>query len=154
MSHDSFIGCNSWAPELIVLVGLPGAGKSTWAAAWRAVDPRARVVVCRDEIRFGLFGRYRGLTDGQEAAVTEVESMLTDGALAAGWSVVVDATHLRQEYRMRWQQLAVRRGARCEVVALATPLAECVRRNRARGAAGGRVVPEVVIWWLGLLRVV
>ena len=73
MSHDSFTRCNfRGLTELIVLVGLPGAGKSTWAAAWRAVDPRARVVVCRDEIRFGLFGRYRGLTEVQEAAVTDI----------------------------------------------------------------------------------
>lgn len=130
---------------LNVLQGLPGAGKSTWAAAWRALDPQRRVVVNRDEIRFELFGRYSGLTDEQEAVVTDIEFLRVDRALGEGRSVTVDATHLVCAHRDRWVELAIRHGARSEVVVIDTPLSECLRRNQARGDAGGRFVPVDVI---------
>lgn len=128
-----------------VLQGLPGAGKSTSAAAWRALAPDHRVVVNRDEIRFELFGRYSELTDEQESVVTDIEFLRVDRALGAGLSVAVDATHLKSAHRDRWVDLASRHGVRHEVVVIDTPLSECLRRNRARAAAGGRFVPEAVI---------
>ncbi|MBU8821068.1 AAA family ATPase [Mycolicibacterium goodii] len=130
---------------LKVLQGLPGAGKSTWAAAWRALDPQRRVVVNRDGIRFEVFGRYRGLKDEQEAVVTGVEFLRVDRALGTGLSVTVDATHLKSAHRDRWVDLATRHGVRYELVVINTPLSECLRRNQARAAAGGRFVPEDVI---------
>lgn len=131
--------------SLKVLQGLPGAGKSTWAAAWCASDPQRRVVVNRDEIRFELFDRYSGLTDEQEAVVTDIEFLRADCALGEGQSVAVDATHLKSAHRDRWVDLAARHGVQCEVVVIDTPLSECLRRNQARAAAGGRFVPEDII---------
>ncbi|MCV7286129.1 AAA family ATPase [Mycolicibacterium wolinskyi] len=130
---------------LNTLQGLPGAGKSTWAAAWCAQDPQHRVVVNRDGIRFELFGAYRGLSDEQEAVVSDIEFLRVDRALGAALSVAVDATHLEAPHRDRWATLADRHGVRHEIVTLNTPLAECLRRNRARAAAGGRFVPEDII---------
>lgn len=130
---------------LNVLQGLPGAGKSTKAAAWRALDPQRRVVVNRDDIRFELFDRYSGLTDEQEAVVTDIEFLRADRALRTGLSVTVDATHLKSAHRDRWVELATRHGVRYELVVIDTPLSECMRRNRARAAAGGRFVPEDAI---------
>ncbi|OFJ54227.1 hypothetical protein BEL07_08340 [Mycolicibacterium grossiae] len=129
----------------IILQGLPGAGKSTWAAAWRDLDPQQRRVVNRDEIRFELFGVYSGLTVEQEAVVSDIESLRADRALRAGLSVVVDATNLKSVHREAWVALAVWHGVRVEVVTIDTPLEECLRRNRARAAGGGRLVSEEVI---------
>lgn len=125
-----------------VLQGLPGSGKSTIAAAWCARDPLRRQIVNRDRIRFALFGRYSGLTAEQESMVTDVEFGLADAALSVGMSVVVDATNLVAEHRDQWTAFF---GARSRVVRIGTPLSECLRRNRTRGAAGGRVVPEDII---------
>lgn len=130
---------------LNVLQGLPGAGKSTRAAAWLTLDPQRRVVVNRDEIRFELFDRYSELTDEQEAVVTDIEFLRADRALGEGRAVTVDATHLKSAHRDRWVELAARHGVRYELVVIDTPLSECLRRNRARAAAGGRFVPEDVI---------
>lgn len=130
---------------LKILTGLPGAGKSTVAAAWRALDPQNRTVVNRDQVRYAWFGRYSGLTQAQEDVVTHAEVGLADRALSEGKSVTVDATNLKREHRDMWAVLAERHGVRHEVVAINTSLAECLRRNRARGAAGGRLVPEHVI---------
>lgn len=58
---------------VIILQGLPGAGKSTWAAAWRDAAPQLREVVNRDQIRFELFGVYSGLSAEQEAVVSDID---------------------------------------------------------------------------------
>lgn len=128
-----------------VLQGLPGSGKSTHAEQWRAADPERRVVVNRDRIRFHLYRQYSGLSRIQEDLVTGVEFRLADLALRQRKSVMVDNTNLRQEYVDQWARLADRHGVPCAVVTIGTPLGECLRRNRARAAAGGRFVPESVI---------
>ncbi|MCT7373278.1 AAA family ATPase [Mycolicibacterium llatzerense] len=118
---------------------------STWAAAWRDRDPQTRVVVNRDTLRHEMFGQYSGLTDDQENAITVAETALAGRALDAGKSVAVDATNLENDFRDLWIELAARHGVRHELVTIDTPLEECLRRNRARAAAGGRFVPEQVI---------
>lgn len=130
---------------LNILKGLPGAGKSTWAAAWRAQDPQHRVVVNRDSIRFELFGVYSDLTAEQEAVVSDIEFLRVDRALGAGMSVTVDATHLVAAHRERWSLLADRHGVRHAVIAIDTALGECLRRNQARADTGSRFVPEDII---------
>lgn len=130
---------------LNTLKGLPGAGKSSWAAAWLSRDRQHRVVVNRDSIRFELFGVYSDLTAEQEAVVSDIEFLRVDRALGAGLSVTVDATHLLARYRQRWSELAVRHGVRHAVIVIDTALGECLRRNQARAAAGGRFVPEDII---------
>ena len=130
---------------LLVLQGLPGSGKTTWAETWRTADPEHRVVVSRDQIRFHLYRKYRELTQLQEDIVTGVEFRLADLALRQGKSVAADATHLLREHADRWVRLAERHGVAHEVIRIDTPLRECLRRNRNRAAAGGRFVPESVI---------
>lgn len=130
---------------LVILKGLPGSGKSMWAAAWRAVDPQRREVVNRDQTRVELFGLESGLTDEQEAVVTDIESFRADRALGSGRSVLVDATNLESAHRGAWVEMAGRWGVRPVIVVMGTPLEECLRRNAARGAAGGRMVPAEVI---------
>ncbi|WP_158240404.1 AAA family ATPase [Mycobacterium hubeiense] len=130
---------------VIILRGLPAAGKTTWAKAWRDVDPRRRVIVNRDQIRLELFGRYRLLDDQQEGAVTDLEVGLAERALRDGKSVVVDDTNLEPQHLAVWTSLADGHRVPYRIHTIETPLAECLRRNRRRAAAGGRFVPEDVI---------
>lgn len=132
-------------PVVFILQGLPGSGKSTWARAWRDLDPGHRVIINRDQIRFLLYRKYRGLTELQELIVTGVERRLAVLALRDGKSIVIDATNLEAEHLAQWIALAGRHGARYERVTLLTPVDECLRRNRRRAASGGRFVPEEVI---------
>ncbi|MGV9798791.1 AAA family ATPase [Mycobacterium sp. NPDC003449] len=128
-----------------VLQGLPGSGKSAHAEQWLAGDPKRRVVVNRDRIRFHLYRQYSDLSRIQEDLVTGVEFRLADLALRQRKSVMVDNTNRRQVYVDQWMQLADNHGVPCAVITIGTPLSECLRRNRARAAAGGRFVPEDVI---------
>ena len=88
--------------DVIVLRGLPGSGKSTWARDWVAEDPDNRVRVNRDEIRFASFGKYWGV---DEDFVTAVETASVKAAIKAGKDVVIDATHLRASYVKKWARI-------------------------------------------------
>lgn len=85
-------------PRLEVLVGMVGAGKSTYARK-RADD--GAIVVSHDSISEGVHGRYR-YEQGLREFYRGVEEDIARRALAAGLDVVVDRTNLTAEARRRW----------------------------------------------------
>lgn len=90
--------------EVIVTRGLPGSGKSTWAKDWVAVRPDQRVRVSRDDIRFALFGKYRG-KPVDEDLVSSVEAGMVAAAVKRGKDVVIDSVHLKASYVKKWAAL-------------------------------------------------
>ena len=144
-------------PTLTVLRGLPGSGKTTLArelrddARNRAGRPGTLVVISRDDIRQHLIGLSMAPDDAVldragEALVTAIETAIVDACLAAaGVDVVVDATHLDRSHLERWDVAAGLHGAQLDVRDLDVPVEECIRRDAARAAAGGRHVGEDVI---------
>ncbi|WP_156358292.1 AAA family ATPase [Sphingobium sp. Leaf26] len=80
--------------RLVLLVGPSGAGKTTYAAA-NFVD---ETVLSSDAIREELYGSL-GMTGSQEHVFAVLRGRARD-LLAAGRSVVVDATNLRREDRL------------------------------------------------------
>lgn len=132
-------------PTVFILTGLPAAGKSTFAHAWRQADPNHREIVNRDQLRHNLFGQYSDLTQQQEDIVTAHEISLAEQALHAAKSVMVDDTNREPEHLAIWTAFAERHHLTYQIIAIDTPLAECLERNRRRAASGGRFVPEHVI---------
>jgi predicted kinase len=121
-------------PKLILLVGLPGSGKSTWAA--REKLP----VLSSDELR-------RILADDPtdqsiHARVFSVLRSLIKHRLELKRPITcVDATNLTPKERRPYLALARRHDAIIEAVFFNTPIAECQRRNRLRQ----RIVPREAI---------
>lgn len=117
-----------------MLVGVPGSGKSTWAAAQGATvlsSDAMRVLLCGDETNQNIHGKVFG------AMRHLLKTRLEIGASPT----IVDATNLRRKDRKQWLRLAQKHGAAVEAVYFAVPLAVALERNRARP----RVVPEDVI---------
>lgn len=116
--------------EVIMLVGLPGSGKSTWARAWLREHPDY-VRVNNDAIRLQLFGeRYNPETEG---AVRAARIHMVRRALAEGRSVVVDNCNITTVAQRETRALAREVGAAVRVVSmLHVPVAECIRRDRLR----------------------
>lgn len=77
-------------PVVYVLCGLPGAGKSTWAA-----NHRTETVVSLDEVR-ARFGPY---SRDVEPYVNQVALATMLAHLAAGRDVVYDATNRTRKHR-------------------------------------------------------
>jgi F420-dependent oxidoreductase-like protein len=112
--------------SLVVLVGPPGSGKSTWAAGLRG----GAVVVSSDAL-CALLGT--GPRDQRaRGGAFELLDRVVAARLARGLTTVVDATSLEDDRRASYREAARAAGARCVAVAFATPAVTCKARNRAR----------------------
>jgi predicted kinase len=114
-------------PSLIVLVGPPGSGKSTWAKQ----NGRGAVHVSQDDLidaisPNGFDHIYRPVYAAAEDAV------ITRTALRHGNTVIVDRMNRTRAHRDRW--LAIAREADCSAIAVAmrASLSLCRERNRHR----------------------
>ena len=113
-------------PAVVVLVGAPASGKSTWAAANFRVDQ----IVSADVLR-GVVGEHE-----LDLSASDDAFLLLDQILAMrcqrGLTTVIDTTGLDASRRRLYQETA--RGHDLPVVAVrfTTSAAECKRRNRER----------------------
>jgi predicted kinase len=119
---------------VIVAIGLPGAGKSTWFAE-QGIQP-----LSSDAMRLLLSGDE----DNQQihAQVFEALRYLLVKRLQLGAAMTyIDATNLTRMHRRPFLELAARYGAAAEALWFATPLETCLERNAQRS----RRVPEQVM---------
>jgi len=117
--------------RIVVLVGLPGSGKSTW------LERQGIVAISSDWIRAVLADDPTDQTI--HARVFLTMRYLLRHRLAIGRPVsYVDATHLTPEERRPYIQIARWYGCDAEAVYFDVPLEVCRERNRGRS----RVVPD------------
>jgi predicted kinase len=132
-------------PALVLTRGLPGSGKSSLAMEWVEQAPRRRVRVNRDDLRAELFNAEGLLLRPQEDRVTAVQVERTLAALSVGRSVVLDDTNLNARRNSEWRDRVAPLGVDVVVIDVRTAVNECIRRDRLRGANGGRTVGASVI---------
>lgn len=92
---------------ILLLVGLPGSGKSTWTNAFLRTERFQ--LVCRDDIRatYGVDGHNtNGLTEIVEKNVQMVASAMLEAHLMRGLDVVLDETHTSIENVRRIRKIA------------------------------------------------
>lgn len=114
--------------ELVVLVGLQGAGKSTFVAQRFAAT---HTVVSKDRMR-------------SARSKTRRQARELEAALSAGASVVVDNTNATAADRAAVLEIGRRHGARAIACWFDEPPEDCLRRNRAR--EGDARVPDVGVF--------
>lgn len=111
---------------LVVLVGVPGSGKSSWAAR----VGRPNQIVSADALRAQV-----GLDERDQRASKEAFDLL-DRIVAArmrrGLTTIVDTTGLEGPRRARWLEIARQHGRPAHAVVLDVPAADARRRNKAR----------------------
>ena len=120
--------------RLIITVGLPGSGKSTYLA-------RLGVnAISSDEVRRLIADDPHDQT--MNARIFQVIRYLVRQRIAAGRPITyVDATHLQPWEREPYRMLAQRYGCRLDVLFFNVPVEICMARNQARD----RRVPEEAI---------
>lgn len=80
---------------LILTIGLPRSGKSTWAKSTKLP------IVNRDSIRLALHGQPY-IQDAEEM-VTAMETYMVKSLFYAGNdTIIIDATHLKKKYIEKW----------------------------------------------------
>lgn len=89
-------------PRLILLVGIPGSGKSTWLSVNHILDSRLFRIVCPDKIRKELYG---DITDqSHNIEVWETAKARTINCLNDGINVILDATNVATSNRLSFIQ--------------------------------------------------
>jgi predicted kinase len=134
--------------ELIILRGIPGSGKSTWAREFVSRCSWFKRI-SRDDLRQMLDGgKYSA---HNEKFIKQVRNRLIRECLRDGWSVIVDDTNLKdrdiREIRMcafiDFEAVPVR------IMDFDTPLEECIRRDRQRmNPVGAERIREMYVEYL------
>lgn len=127
-------------PELLIMIGVPGAGKTTWCK--ENIFNTKKKYVSRDEIRFSL------LEEGDEYFSKEDEvckifyNTITN-YLKEGYDVVADATHLNAASR---KKLINNVDGYTSVMGMLieTPLEECLANNEKRKGTRSYVPRSVI----------
>lgn len=129
--------------HLMIVRGLPGSGKSTFAKKWVSEDPEKRVRVNRDDLRHQFYGKYHGLTPAQEGVITRMEHALIKTALASRQSVIIDNQNLRASYVLAYLKIAYEQSVPALHKDFSVDIDVLLKQNKQRDEE--RVVPEDAI---------
>lgn len=101
-------------PLVVVMAGLPGAGKSTLA---EIIGGRlSATIVSVDPIEVSILRAGIGSDQPTGLAAYLVAETMAEQVLLAGHSVVIDAVNAVEPARLQWRDLAARTGAKLRVV--------------------------------------
>lgn len=127
---------------LIMTLGLPASGKSTWACQQLHESPPASVVrITKDMLRLML---HDGIHEkGTEAQVLRARDALLRSFLRNGTDVIVDDTNLAEFHERQLRIIANQTGAEFRIEDFThVPLEVCIDRDAHRAASVGSAVIE------------
>lgn len=115
--------------EIIVLRGLPGSGKSSWATGIARLFPATFARVSRDDIRI-MLGIEGGLgAPDQEAIVTAIEKAQAQAIIDQDKTAIIDATNLSDRFVKEWFKMGNVLFRDFEA-----PIQACIERDATRTA--------------------
>ena len=136
--------------KLIILCGLPGSGKSSYADSYKTVDDAIcngiTVIHSSDAIREELFGDPS--FQGDNAKVFELMRKRTQEDLKAGKTVIYDATNVTRKARKSAIACAHPTNDTIECHVIWAEPEECVRRDNLRARkVGSEVIDKMLRRW-------
>ena len=123
--------------KVIINVGIPGSGKSTWSKDFIEKNPNW-VKICRDDFRFML--KNAPFLDGKgENLITDLVFTSARKSLLSGFNVILDATHVRKSY-INQVERELGEMADIDFQVFDTPLKTCIERDSLRERKVGKDV--------------
>lgn len=95
-------------PTLTLTVGVPGCGKSYWAAETARTAKHKTIIVNMDDIRETMSGsvwNYK-FNKSNEDYVQDVQNDAADRAVQKGWNIIVADTNLNPKTVQKWTEFA------------------------------------------------
>lgn len=124
-------------PKLIMMIGLPGSGKSTYAK--EIAEKENAVIISSDNMREELYGDINDKEHNFELFI-ELHKRVKDN-LKNDTNVVIDSTNISYKKRKIFLNELKRVNCYKECYFVATPYEKCLEQNSIRN----RKVPEYVI---------
>lgn len=124
-------------PKLILLVGVPGSGKTTYAEKYIPDYPKEAKHLSSDLIRKELYGNES--IQGNPAEVFSLMQKRAVEALNDGYDVIYDATNITRKDRASIIGVCPK-FAKIEAHVIWAPIEECIKRDAARDRTVGKEV--------------
>jgi len=126
---------------VILTVGLPGSGKTTWSLEQMKKYPGKYKRINKDDLRAMVDGGE--WSKKNEGIILEMRDKLILAALSANKNVIVDDTNLNPTHKKHIENLVVGKALVIEKV-FDTPVEECVKRDAARpNPVGEKVIRDM-----------
>ncbi|MDP9371911.1 MAG: ATP-binding protein [Chloroflexota bacterium] len=125
-------------PRLLILCGLPFAGKTTLARELEQRRGFARVEIDAINAERGVWDDRHGMSPEEWDETYRESYRRLEAPLRKGRSVIYDATNFTREQRDRPRAIAARHGVPATVIYLDVPEAEARRRWQRNREAGLR----------------
>ena len=130
--------------KVMMLCGLPGSGKSTFAKSFIKQNPDSKIAyISRDEIRFALLGKADKYFDKEEEVLAEFYKRIDNETRnTENDYVIIDATHLNTNSR-RIPLSYVSKDVQLIFVYFSFAIATCIERNEKRKGRAKVPVTEI-----------
>lgn len=126
--------------DFVILIGLPGAGKTTYAQNAYPDYICLSFDSIREEMGIMTEGEKRMGDTEQEAMVRDVFQKRLSNAINEGKGIVIDNTNLRRKYRKPLVDIARKNGYNVSMVIVKTlSLKENIHRR------AGQISPDIII---------
>lgn len=129
-------------PSLIILCGIPGSGKSTYAKKYISESSYVTVHLSSDSIRYELYGDES--IQGNPADVFALMQKRAVAALNEGYDVIYDATNITRKDRASIIGICPK-FAKIECHIIWAPIEECIKRDAERKRTVGKEVIDKML---------
>lgn len=126
--------------KLILLMGCPGSGKSTWIT--KHLDEHT-VWVSRDDVRFSMVSEDEEYFSKEKAVFKEFIRRINN-AIENGYNVFADATHLNESSRNKLIRNISAPVDEINIVWIKTDLNTALKRNESRKGTRAYVPKSVI----------
>lgn len=134
--------------ELIILVGIPGSGKTTFAKEYWMKNIGSTAYVSRDDIRYSFLQESEGYFE-HEGRVFEKYIQDIQDAIENNQIIICDATHLTEKARNKvLDNLDLSKIGNINIIYFDIPIEKCLEYNELR--TGRAKVPRGAIRRMGL----